>query len=488
MLYFLYFCFLSIIIYCLLSIVTKQVLFAFGIAILTAMPIAIVACRFVLWQNLTFIFLLGYATLNYGFANWSLHLGNIPVPLGHLLAFAALFLAINGKTREVKAFLREPVFLLWLLLSILAFGHLIIDIPRFGGYAIRDASFVSEGIFLLLGFIWAKRAKDVNLFLKVLSILFFVIFAYSLTYPIKELLLEISPKSGIFLEVPLLGSYSNISFFLVIGSFYYLLVARRILRWPSAVLLVFAFLQIGWSFVFQVRSMYVGIAISLLILILLGGVRKGVKSAIILISGIIILFFIMIGLNVGLQGRIGPIETDFYVQHLRSMFLVPDTPGVGSWSWRFKLLPQIWKRWSASTTTIVLGEGFGEPLVDLINPKGTVVRQPHNTHITVLMRLGLVGFIIWGFMHWKILSLFIRSLRNFRKGSIVHDVILWLFLFYVLGMLMTSVQPWLEFSYGAIPFYTLMGFSLGLLRDMQTPPTISTPQYEQVSTPKLKSL
>lgn len=444
---------------------------ALGVLSLTAL-LAPAVTALLFWQFLAFAMLTGYAALNYGFANWAFHIGSIPFPVGHLLAFTALFLAAQRRIRDVKAFFREPIALGWLVLLGLTFGHLIFDIPRFGGYAIRDASFVIEGGFLLLGFLWAKRPDGIQSFAKVLVLLFLITLTYSLTYPIGVLLREHSPISGIFLRVPVVGFYKNISLFLVTGAVYYYLVARHVINWPSIALLVLALLQIGWSLVFQARSMYVGIIVAMLILVLFTGVRKGVKIAGGLTVGIIALLVIISVSGIQLKGRIGPLEPSFIIQHFQSVFLVPDTPAVGSAIWRLKLLPEVLERWMASTATMLIGEGFGEPLIEFYTPEGVPVRQPHNTHLTILVRLGLAGMTVWLFINWRIFSLFMRALRRYQRGTSHHVLILWLFIFYVLGMLMTTVQPWLEFSYGAIPFFTLLGFALSLMQSGKKSPIL----------------
>jgi hypothetical protein len=78
------------------------------------------------------------------------------------------------------------------------------------------------------------------------------------------------------------------------------------------------------------------------------------------------------------------------------------------------------------------------------------------------MRLGLAGFAIWAFVHARILSTFARGLRASRHEPAARSLYLWLLMFYSLGMLFTTVEPWLEFSYGAVPFFTLVGFVMGL--------------------------
>jgi len=210
--------------------------------------------------------------------------------------------------------------------------------------------------------------------------------------------------------------------------------------------------------------MYVGIIVTMLMLVLFSGIRKGAKIASALALGLVVLLVIVGTSGIELKGRVGPVDSGFYFQHLKGILLNPEAPAVGSVFWRIKILSEVWNRWTASPATVVLGEGFGKPLIDFRTPEGVAVRQPHNTHLTILVRLGLIGLITWVFINWRIFALFIRALRRYQRGTLDHDLALWFLIFYVLGMLLTTVQPWLEFSYGAIPFFTLVGFALGFIQ------------------------
>jgi O-antigen ligase len=133
---------------------------------------------------------------------------------------------------------------------------------------------------------------------------------------------------------------------------------------------------------------------------------------------------------------------------------------------------EVWERARSTPTNLLVGEGFGKPLLEhTVTKQGVAVRQPHNTHLSVLARLGLVGVAFWMLFHFLLVRRFVHVLR--RRGQLDKkhsDLMLWLFIFYILFMLVTSVQPYLEFSYGAIPFYFLTGFALGIMRSPLSAP------------------
>lgn len=415
----------------------------------------------VLWQRLTFVALAGFVVLSYGFTNWTPIPGK-PIPMGHLLLILAVVVALRRRGYAAVAFLDEPAVLWWLLLVGLSLSHLVFDVPSYGTYALRDASFVFEGLFMVLGFVSARRASETTSFLKALALMFLLNTVYALTYPISDKVVAISPVSGIFQPVLLLGSYAHTPFFLVAGGLYYLVVMRHVGAWPPLLTSVLAALQMAWSFVFQERSVYIATAIALVVLLFVGGVRRGGRMVAILTASVVVFFVALAISGSAIQGRVGQVGPAFLWQHVQSLTMDPDTPAAGTVQWRLDLLAEVRDRWMLSSSAMAIGEGFGQPLVDFQNSENVAVRQPHNTHITVLIRLGILGFLLWLLMHWRILTALLRSLRSFDRETPSRDLALWLFLFYVLGVVFTTFQPWLEFSYGAVPFYFFVGMALAL--------------------------
>lgn len=434
-----------------------------GILVLCA--VLLFAMRaFALWEKLSFIALAGFVILNYGFTNVSVIPGK-PIPAGHVLLVAAILLAYRRRRYEVAAFLDEPAILWWLLLVGLSVAHLVFDIPKYGTWAVRDASFVFEGLFMLVGFLWARRATQSNSVFTALAVLFALNTAYALTYPISDRLGAISPSAGLFLRVPLLGNYSAVSLFLIVGSLYYLLVMPHVKAWSSTLTLGLAALQAAWSFVFQDRAVYLGTAAAMVVLVLFGGVRRGARLAAVVAGSLTVFFVLLAATGSVIQGRVGDVGPDFLWQHVRSLMGDPQTPASGTVQWRLDILSDLRERWkNNSMITDTIGEGFGQPLIDFENATNVVVRQPHNTHVTVLIRLGALGFLLWVLMFWRILTSLFRFLRNSQRDPVRHDLALWLLLFYVVGVVFTTFQPWLEFSYGAVPFYFLAGFGIAMAR------------------------
>jgi hypothetical protein len=72
---------------------------------------------------------------------------------------------------------------------------------------------------------------------------------------------------------------------------------------------------------------------------------------------------------------------------------------------------------------------------------------------------------VWLAFHFFILRSFYKGLRaRSRLDDVTADLLLLLFCLYLLFMVTTSVQPLLEFSHGAVPFFFLMGIAMGIVR------------------------
>jgi hypothetical protein len=418
-----------------------------------------------LWQILVLIALSGYMVLNYGFANLTFHIAGVPIILGHTLMFTGLALVLVSGEISITRELREPAVLAMFALVLLSLIHLASDVPRFGFMAVRDSSLFVEGVFLLLGLAWARTGRASIMLIKWLFWLFCANLVYCLSLPWRELIRSSSPKSGIFQVVPVFGYYSDGYVYLMTGALFCLLCARHAVKCPRWLLNFLVVLQVFALAIHQARSMYVAIPLVFVLLILLGEVRQAAKIGLAVGGALLVVALLAFQPSLRLEGRLGPVTPEFLEEHVSSLALTRGTAGEGTIEDREKWASDVWDRVTSSRSNLLVGEGFGKPLIDFEGPEGVEVRQPHNTHLSVLARLGLIGILLWTLFHLSIVARFFRGLRaRGPSDETASSLVLWLFIFYVTAMVVTSVQPLLEFSYGAIPFYFLMGFALGVMR------------------------
>lgn len=418
-----------------------------------------------LWQVITLAALAGYILLNYGFTNFCLPPGS-PLVVGYALTYGALGLVLVGRAAPLGAVWREPAVASLFGLLGLAALHLASDVPRYGWWALRDASVFLEGLCLLLGLAWTRAANPAALWKWLLGVFIANTF-YSFLMPWSDWLVEISPTTGVFLETPLVGHFTHTYLYLLAGALYSLGPARRLVSWPRWTLNALGVVQLLGLAIHQARSTYVALPVVLAALVAAGERRlAGKMMAVAATAGLALAAAAGMGLD--LKGRMGPVRLEFLGEHFESLLLKPGTEqaALGSIEDRVGFSREVWARVTSSAARLAVGEGFGEPLVDFVIAGNVQVRQPHNTHLTVLARLGALGALLWAALHIGIWARFLAFFRRRLKfPPLISDLVVWLSLYHLISLIVTTVQPHLEFSHGAIPFYFLTGVALGMMRE-----------------------
>jgi O-antigen ligase len=114
------------------------------------------------------------------------------------------------------------------------------------------------------------------------------------------------------------------------------------------------------------------------------------------------------------------------------------------------------------------GKGFG---INLANADGFQVledeslRAPHNSHLTVLARMGVPGFSLWIVLQGAFALALLRALLRARRDRQMFwaQIDAWL-LFYWLAMIINAnFDPYLEGPQGGIWFWSIFGAGLAAL-------------------------
>lgn len=417
------------------------------------------------WQMLLLIALTGYILLSYGFENLAFHVGGFPIIVSYGLMYAALGLAFLTHRHLMARALKEPAVLCMLVLFVLALLHLVIEIPSYGIWAVRDATMCLDGIFMLVGLFWALQANSTVFMTKWLMVVFVLNMFYSFTQPWGEKLWAWSPQSGVFLPVPLLGNYNGRGDLLLSGALFCICVGGYVIKRPSWLMLFLAGAQFLGIAIAQTRRMYVGAVVVLIILVLLGEAKKFAKLFILLPASVIVILLVTTVGGLEIAGRVGTVNLDFFTAHIRSIHDSEGTPGSAVES-RFLMADEAIQHFRDHP---ILGVGFGQPLLtDIDESNGAVTRMPHNSSLSYLARLGIIGFAAWITFHFLLIKRFMVALRqrNSCDDKWLSSFVLWFFLFYVLFMISSLVEAPFEFPSSAIPFYFFMGFALGLIQKM----------------------
>jgi hypothetical protein len=120
------------------------------------------------------------------------------------------------------------------------------------------------------------------------------------------------------------------------------------------------------------------------------------------------------------------------------------------------------------------GKGFGINLATADGFQPTAdhsLRAPHNSHMTVLARMGIPGFVLWVALQASFIVMLIRATFTHRRAG---DAMLgaagaWILVYWVAMMVDTSFDPYLEGPQGGIWFWTLFGLGLVVIRLRERP-------------------
>jgi hypothetical protein len=120
------------------------------------------------------------------------------------------------------------------------------------------------------------------------------------------------------------------------------------------------------------------------------------------------------------------------------------------------------------------GKGFGVNLADddgfQVNADHSL-RAPHNTHFTVLARMGVPGLLLWASLQVVFgVQLVAAYFRSRRVGNYFWcRVDIWLLVYWIAMLANTSFDPYLEGPQGGIWFWALIGFGMAAINLQKQP-------------------
>jgi hypothetical protein len=130
------------------------------------------------------------------------------------------------------------------------------------------------------------------------------------------------------------------------------------------------------------------------------------------------------------------------------------------------------------------GKGFG---INLANADGYQVeaddslRSPHNSHMTVLARMGVPGMLIWAVLHVTFGLIMLINIRRAhrRRDAFWVQITVWLFVYWLVMIINSSFDVYLEGPQGGIWFWTIVGLGLAACRIQQREALASTGQDQE---------
>jgi O-antigen ligase/polysaccharide polymerase Wzy-like membrane protein len=454
---------------------------AVGLATVTALPLAIalgvgalvvaVVCagpsRAERWGYVALLG--GTMVFTYGFSNLGVQLGSFPIPLTELLLVPLALVALADPRFRVPSNVLLPLSLFMGIVAI----RLMVDFGTYGSYAVRDSSTAVEAFTLLLGYRAVAR-YGVRPWIRIMRIICFTVFAYASFYPWRSLLLSIGPTVGLQRSVPLLGSFEGIEPTVAVCTLFFAVHSKGASR---TALVAWGLALMG---ILQFRGLY--LVLPPAFLIMGWALRRPLKVVVTAFGALAIGVIILAALSgAGISGRVGPISSSFYEQHIGTV-LGQQGPHAGSIKdradWARKTIQYV----ERSPRYVMFGVGLGPDLAfGFLENSQVLVRKPHDDYLEIFARTGIVGFLVFGWLLVAALRPVIRAAR--RAPPPTGAFCAWILAGSFVYLAIAATQPLLAFPYGTVPLFFLLGMGLAAERSTylnekrrdRTEPTFARP-------------
>jgi len=351
-------------------------------------------------------------------------------------------------------------FLLWWALGL---GSALAAVPERGMWALRDATHVIESLFLWVGFVFAANPRAIDRFFVWLRGVLVIGCVYGFSYPFRETLRDFSPtiQAAAGYTATILFNYTNTALLMLMAA------ARSVIVRTSGSgigsVVVAGFLIVYAVAIFQARTVYLQV---IALVILFAWQRRAAfgKIGIALILAVIA-FLIFAASGVEIKGRLDqPISIDFLFHHFSAIFGIESEGVVGSArgvGMRLGWWANIWREVTDNVQSFFFGLGYGLPLIDYTWFHG-LVREPHNSYLSILGRLGMSGLIVFTWGHLLLVRAWFRAFNLCRRVGyrLGRDRLLLFMVFFVLVWVSSLGEDAFEKPYNAIPYYFFWGIVL----------------------------
>jgi hypothetical protein len=377
-----------------------------------------------------------------------------------LLAFDLM--AILFLRRSKVGFSDTAVFLPLVLLWMLATVQLVVGLYTSGFWAARDAANLIETGFLFVGFWLASDPRFLQVFRPWFRRVMTFAGFYVLLYPFQDSLVGFSPvipsMSGY--GAPLFFSYTDPAS-VGLTAACQMLVSNygsqlyRMLITSAIVMVLVVF--------YQARLVYVQLGLLLLIVSLSKPQRLSSLGKVVFVTAMLIALFLASGIE--LPGRLGTTFTlDFLVNHFAAIWGggADDARTRGAaegvdlrLNWWININNDLQR----DLRTWTFGLGYGNPLTSFRGESDDIVREPHNSFVSIYGRLGLFGIINFILMQVIVVVTAIRLIRLTKRAASAetHGLAITMFCFLAVHLLYSSAEGGFEVSFVAVPYYFLAG-------------------------------
>jgi hypothetical protein len=379
-----------------------------------------------------------------------------------------LLLLLNSKLSTNLKILQDVgllnIFLFYLMYNL---GKLSINYFEYGLVAVRDGTFVLDSLFVLVSLSFFSSIEPT--ITKILKICFLYSFMFILFWFIRDSVIFLSPTitSPLGGQTNLFFNFSTINVTCGFFAFYsYLFLDSN-----NKKFIYFLFFLIFSLILLPKRMIYIWYISAFLYLIFID--KKNINFTFKLLSVFIVFYIIdLIGFFSIFKVK-GINFFDFFKSHLLSTIPTFEINNIDDFfvgsqstvSWRIDKWTMTISNVMATFNTFLFGLPFGVSLTDFYNTQGMQTREPHNLYITIFARTGLIGFILFSILHFKIIRIlykaYIKSLILRNKAT---NKLMILFMMYVLfifggGGISSSI---LSATYHSTQFYLFVGIWISI--------------------------
>ena len=361
-----------------------------------------------------------YGVLNKGFMLLRIPPGGeFGIPAAELLVlmFAATFVF---EIRRVPSFAAvapvTPLLVLWLVGA----ANIVLGVVDHGIWALRDASHMVDTAFLWIGFVVAASPGFSERFSRWLRVFLNVCVAYSLLFPFRETLKDYSPKihAPAGYDAPLLFNYVSTSVLPVTAAV--ASIADRVSYFGLPTVVLVGALIVYTAVIFQARTTYLE---AMALVVILAYLRPA--DAMRIMAGTLIglsVLSILVASGLEITGRLGEAASfAFFVEHFASIWGVKGSGNIAGAAegvpLRLRWWTLIWQNVTASFSTLLFGLGYGDPLTDFFDDTNAIVREPHNSYISMFARVGVVGLTAFILVHLSLIRTWYRVYKSCERDA-----------------------------------------------------------------------
>jgi hypothetical protein len=430
----------------------------------------------------------GYLVLGYPFMQLRIPPVGFGVPFGELLLAVVLvgvsLPVVAGRMGTIVSLV--PMLILWFW----GFTRLVIDAANEGPWAFRDGTQLIESLFIIVGFALFQSPQEIQRLSRWVRIIVITACLYGLLFLWGQPIMAISPTlpGGSDQAIPIFGTFATTGTMLLWGAFYFMIqpADRPLVRLRYG--LIASFLVSFAVLVIQARTTYVQLlAMAGLLLLVRPAALRGLALSIPVLAFLLLLISVF---EIRFAGRLSSeISFDFLWNHIMAIFGIAEknhggvAEAASGVSLRFGWWMRLYGELTSDPATLLSGLGFGVPLTDFRDTLGVMAREPHNSVISVVARLGLVGGAAW---IWLQAELFRAGIRAYRECNVLGRfvearLVLLIVAFAVLTLASCFGEDTMEKPYNAIPYYLLWGAALRVAYNLrQASNVVSAERYDMV--------